>query len=60
MFQFIEEFEILRDEINEEIKDSNSHLHKKIEDLQEVVAKLKNERQEERMIVATLEQLTKK
>lgn len=52
----MEELETLKDDIYKEIKDSNGLHIKKIEELQEVMLIMKNEKQDQRLFIASLEQ----
>jgi hypothetical protein len=52
----MEELETLKDDIYKEIKDSNGLHIKKIEELQEVMFKMKAEKQDQKLIFASLEQ----
>lgn len=52
----MEELETLKDDIYKEIKESNGLHIKKIEELQEIMFKMKNEKQDQRLFMASLEQ----
>ena len=52
----MEELETIKDDIYNEIKDSNVIHVKKIEELQEIMFKMKGEKQDQKLIIASLEQ----
>lgn len=54
--QIMEELETLKDDIYKEIKDSNSLHIKKIEELTEIMFKMKAEKQDQKLIFSQLEQ----
>ena len=52
----MEELETLKDDIYKEIKDSNGLHIKKIEELTEIMFKMKAEKQDQKLIFSQLEQ----
>lgn len=54
----MEELETLKDDIYKEIKESNGLHINKIEELQEIMLIMKNEKQDQRLFIASIEQST--
>lgn len=52
----MEEFESIREEMNNELKESNEMNMKKIDELQDLISKFKAERQDQKLSVIKLEQ----
>ena len=52
----MEELETLKDDIYKEIKDSNGLHVNKIEEVQEIMFKIKGEKQDQKLFIASIEQ----